>query len=59
MVANTFKASNRKTELCEFKAFLIYRVSSTTIKAIQRDPVWKTNKENKTNQESSGALGDE
>jgi hypothetical protein len=32
----------RQADLCEFKANLVYRVSSRTAKAAQRDPASKT-----------------
>ena len=35
----------RQASLCEFKASLVYRVSSRTARATQRDPVSKTNKQ--------------
>jgi hypothetical protein len=31
----------RQIELCEFKASLIYRATSKTVRALQRDPVLK------------------
>ena len=31
----------RQVDLCEFKASLVYRGSSRTAKATQRNPVWK------------------
>jgi hypothetical protein len=34
--------------ISEFKASLVYKVSSRTARAIQRNPVSKTNKQNKT-----------
>jgi hypothetical protein len=37
----------RQVDLCEFKASLVYRVSSRTVKATQRNPVLK-NKTNKS-----------
>jgi hypothetical protein len=36
--------------ISEFKASLVYRVSSRTARAIQRNPVSKNKKENKTKQ---------
>jgi hypothetical protein len=30
----------RQADLCEFKASLVYRVSSRTTRATQRNPVW-------------------
>ena len=38
----------RQADLCEFKARLVYRVSSRTAKDIQRDPVLKPNPPKKT-----------
>ena len=37
----------RREELCEFEARLVYRVSSRTAKATQRSPVLKKKKEKK------------
>ena len=37
----------RQVDLCEFKASLVYRVSSKTVRATQRNPV----SENKTNKQ--------
>jgi hypothetical protein len=45
VVAHTFKASTWETEAggsLEFKASLVYRVSSRTARATQRNPVMKT-----------------
>jgi hypothetical protein len=36
----------RQAYLCEFKDILIYKVSSRTVRAIQRNPVWKKPKTN-------------
>jgi hypothetical protein len=42
----------RQVDLCEFKASLVYRASSRTAKATQRNPLSKTNKQtNKTKEE--------
>ena len=35
----------RQADLCEFKASLLHGVSSRTTRAVQRNPVWKTNKQ--------------
>jgi hypothetical protein len=35
----------RGRQICEFKASLVYKVSSRTARAIQRNPVSKTNKQ--------------
>jgi hypothetical protein len=35
----------RPSDLCEFGANLVYRVSSRTVKATQRNPVSKPNKQ--------------
>jgi hypothetical protein len=40
----------RGRRISEFEASLIYRVSSRTARATQRNPVSKTNKNNKTKQ---------
>ena len=37
----------RQADLCEFKASLIYKVSSRTIRSTQRNPVSKKQKEKK------------
>jgi hypothetical protein len=34
-------------DLCEFQASLVYRMSSRTARATQRNPVWKTKQTNK------------
>jgi hypothetical protein len=36
-------------DLCEFKASLVYRVSSRTARATRRNPVWKNNNKKQTN----------
>jgi hypothetical protein len=39
--------------ISEFKASLIYRMSSRTARAIQKNPVWKNKtKQNKTNKKT-------
>jgi hypothetical protein len=40
--------------ISEFKASLVYRVSSRTARATHRNPVWKT-KQNKTKQKETKA----
>jgi hypothetical protein len=40
----------RGRQISEFKASLVYRVSSRTARAIQRNPVLKKNNNNKTKQ---------
>jgi len=35
----------RQTDLCEFKATLVYRVSSRTARATRRNPAMDTNKQ--------------
>jgi hypothetical protein len=40
----------RQTDLCEFKASLIYRLSSRIARATQRNPVSNKTKQNKTKQ---------
>jgi hypothetical protein len=50
VVAHTFNPSTweaRGRRISEFEASLVYRVSSRTARAIQRIPVWKTNKQTK------------
>ena len=43
----------RQVDLCEFKAGLVYRVSSRTVRAvIQRNPVLKNQKQMKTKQQN-------
>ena len=37
-------------DLCEFKTRLVYRVSSRSVRATQRNPVLKKTKQNKTKQ---------
>ena len=37
----------RQVDLCEFKASLVYRVSSKTVRATQRNPVLKNNNSQK------------
>jgi hypothetical protein len=39
-------SSHRQEDLCEFKASLVYRMSSKTARAAQQNPV-KTNKKKK------------
>jgi hypothetical protein len=60
VVAHTFNTSTWKAErwISEFQASLVYKVSSRTARAIQRNPVSKQNKtkrnktkQNKTKQE--------
>mgnify|MGYP007046044715 CR=1 FL=1 len=49
-VAHTFNHSTwkqRQEDLCEFKAYLVYSVSSRTVRDTQRDSVSKTNQMNK------------
>ena len=41
------RGRGRQMDLCEFKARLVYRVSSRTVKATQRNTVLKTNNNNK------------
>jgi hypothetical protein len=55
---HTFNPSTRKAEaggfLSEFEASLVYKVSSRTARAIQRNPVWKqTNKPKTQNKKES------
>jgi hypothetical protein len=37
----------RGRQISEFEASLVYKVSSRTARAIQRNPVWKNKKHNK------------
>ena len=39
MMAHTFNPNTREADLCEFKASLVYKVSSRTARATQRS--WK------------------
>jgi hypothetical protein len=41
----------RGRQISEFEASLVYRVSSRTARAIQRNPVAKTNKTKQTNKQ--------
>ena len=49
MVAHTFNPSTggRGRQISEFKASLVYRVSSRTVRDTQRDPVSKKKKKKK------------
>jgi hypothetical protein len=47
VVAHAFNPSTWEAEISVFKASLVYKVSSSTAKATQRNPVSK-NQENKT-----------
>jgi hypothetical protein len=42
-------AFNPSTRIAEFEASLVYKVSFRTARAIQRNPVLKNKKQNKTN----------
>jgi hypothetical protein len=47
----------RQVDLCGFEDILVYRVSSRTVRATQRNPVSKTNKQtNKTIYMAGGLL---
>jgi hypothetical protein len=48
MVAHTFNLSTRGRWISEFEASLVYRVSSRTARATQRNPVSKKQKNKKT-----------
>jgi hypothetical protein len=51
VVAHTFNPSTlggRGRRISEFEASLVYKVSSRTARAIQRNPVSKKTKQNKT-----------
>jgi hypothetical protein len=50
VVAHAFNPSTweAETEISEFEASLVYRVSSRTARATQRNPVSKTKNKNKT-----------
>jgi hypothetical protein len=52
-MGHTFNPSFKKAEAGEFKASLIYRASSRTAKATQRNPVSKTNKQTNKKPESN------
>ena len=41
-MVHAFNLSNLEAHHCEFKASLVYRVSSRTARATQRNSVWKT-----------------
>ena len=58
MVAHAFDqhSGGRGRQISEFKAHLVYKVSSRTARAIQRNPVFKT-KQNKTNMLVDSELG--
>jgi hypothetical protein len=49
---NTLGGGGKDRWISEFEASLVYRVSSRTAKAIQRNPVSKT-KQNKTNKQTN------
>jgi hypothetical protein len=51
-VAHAFNP-RRGRQISEFKASLVYKVSSRTARAIQRNPVSKTNKQTKNNNNKS------
>jgi hypothetical protein len=46
-------------DLCEFEAILVYEVSYRTVRATQRSPVSKTNKEATTRRRGGGGEGQE
>ena len=59
MVAHTFNPSTwggRGRSISEFKASLVYRVSSRTAKATQRNPVSKN--KTKNSEKESGEVGE-
>ena len=64
MVAHAFNPSTREAEasgfLSEFEASLVYRVSSSTARATQRNPVLKTkqNKKKKNDKRWRAAVND-
>jgi hypothetical protein len=41
------RSGGRSRKISEFEASLVYKVSSRTARAIQRNPVWKNHKTNK------------
>jgi hypothetical protein len=43
----------RQMDVCEFKASLVYRVSSRIARAIQRNPILKTKNKQKTSKQIS------
>jgi hypothetical protein len=55
VVAHTFNPStwDRGRQISEFEASLVYKVSCRTARAIQRNPVLKTNQTNKTKTDRS------
>ena len=50
--------TQRQADICEFEASLVYRVSSRAARATQRNPVSKTNKQNKTKQKTDPITDD-
>ena len=58
MVAHAFNPSTREAEadLCEFEASLVYKASSGTARATQKNPILK-NKQTKRNDEMSPLKG--
>jgi hypothetical protein len=58
VVAHTFNPRGRGRQISEFKASLVYKVSSRTARALQRNPVSKNkNKNKKTKTESYAEAG--
>jgi hypothetical protein len=55
MVAHTFNPRGR--QISEFEASLVYKVSSRTARAIQRNPVSKNKQTNKQKQSHIAASG--
>jgi hypothetical protein len=46
-VVHDFNSSTQGNQILEFKASLVYKVSSRTARATQRDPVSKTKRKKK------------
>jgi hypothetical protein len=46
----------RDRQISEFEASLVYRVSSTTARATQRNPVWKNKNKTKNKQKTQRTL---
>jgi hypothetical protein len=46
----------RGRQISEFEASLVYRVSSRTARATQRNPVWKKKKKKKRKEKKSNAV---
>jgi hypothetical protein len=56
VVAHTFNPSTWEAGISEFKASLVYKVSSRTARATQRNPVSKTKQNNNNNNNNKKPL---